>query len=58
MTAKSVAAGPDPEAHLAAIRPFIDAGYDTVAVGNMGPHYREMINFYGSVILPELESDD
>ena len=58
MTAKSVAAGPNPEAHLAAIRPFVDAGYDTIAIGNMGPHYREMINFYGSVILPELESDD
>jgi len=58
MTAKAIAAGPDPEVHLAAIRPYIEAGYDTIAVANMGPHYREMINFYGSAILPELESDD
>lgn len=58
MTAKSVAAGPDPETHLAAIRPYFEAGYDTVNVANMGPHYREMIQFYGSVIIPELKSDE
>jgi G6PDH family F420-dependent oxidoreductase len=56
MTAKSIAAGPDPEAHLAAIRPYLEAGYETVTVANMGPHYREMIKFYGSMILPELRS--
>lgn len=58
MTAKSVAAGPDPAVHLAAIRPYIDAGYDAVMIANMGPHHREMIDFYGSVILPELRSGD
>jgi hypothetical protein len=27
-------------------------------VANMGPHYREMIEFYGSEILPGLRDQD
>jgi hypothetical protein len=56
MTAESIAAGPDPEEHLAAFEPYQDAGYDSVAVGNIGHSYREMIAFYGSEVLPVLQS--
>jgi hypothetical protein len=31
---------------------YADAGYDALYVANMGPRYREMIEFYGRQILP------
>ena len=43
MTASSVVAGPDPDRHVEAFQPYLEAGFDEVYVGNMGPHYREMI---------------
>jgi G6PDH family F420-dependent oxidoreductase len=52
-TKESVVAGPDPRAHLDQIAQYRDAGYDALYVANMGPHYREMIEFYGEQILPE-----
>jgi G6PDH family F420-dependent oxidoreductase len=56
MTRESVTAGSDPDAHLAQLHEYADAGYDEVHVANMGPHYREMIAFYGKEILPALRS--
>lgn len=53
-TRESVTAGSDLEAHLAAVREYVDAGYDEVYVANMGPHFADMIDFYGSKVLPEL----
>ncbi|GGB35259.1 hypothetical protein GCM10011492_27410 [Flexivirga endophytica] len=38
--------------------PYLDAGYDTVTIANMGPHYRSMIDFYGSVIIPRLKDGE
>ena len=56
-TRDSVVAGDDPEQHLAQIRSYADAGYDALYVANMGPHYREMIEFYGEQVLPALSGD-
>jgi G6PDH family F420-dependent oxidoreductase len=56
MTEESIAAGPDRDEHLAAFEPYREAGYDSVAVGNIGRYYREMIAFYGSDVLPVLQS--
>lgn len=53
-TRKRVAAGASPQAHLAAVREYVEAGYDEVYIGNMGPHHAEMIEFYGKEILPAL----
>ena len=47
-------AGPDPATHLEQVGKYRDAGYDELYVANMGPHYREMISFYGQHILPEV----
>lgn len=54
MTAGSAAFGNDPGVHAAAYQPFLDAGFDEIYIGNMGPHYGEMIQAYGSEVLPEL----
>jgi G6PDH family F420-dependent oxidoreductase len=53
MTAESVTAGPDPQDHLDALRPYAEAGFDAVHVANMGPNYRPMIKAYGDEVLPE-----
>ena len=51
-TADSVVAGSAVGEHVAAVRAYAEAGYDEVHVSNMGPHYREMIEFYGEQVLP------
>jgi G6PDH family F420-dependent oxidoreductase len=52
-TTESVVAGPDPAQHLEQIEQYRDAGFDELYVANMGPHYQEMIRFYGEQILPK-----
>jgi G6PDH family F420-dependent oxidoreductase len=54
MTRGSVVAGNDAADHLEQIRSYADAGYDELYVANMGPHFEEMIAFYGEKVLPEL----
>jgi G6PDH family F420-dependent oxidoreductase len=55
-TAKSVCAGNDVEEHVGAFQPYADAGFGEVFVANMGPSYREMIEFYGREVLPALDA--
>jgi G6PDH family F420-dependent oxidoreductase len=54
MTRDSVVAGNDPAEHLEQVKKYADAGFDELYVANMGPHYQEMIAFYGEQIIPEL----
>lgn len=51
-----VVCGPDVARHVEHLRTGIDAGYDWVMVSNIGPHWREMIEVYGSEVLPEFRS--
>lgn len=55
-TRDSVVAGPEVADHLAQIRQYDDAGYDELYVANMGPHFRDMISFYGDHVLPGVAS--
>jgi G6PDH family F420-dependent oxidoreductase len=48
----SLPCGPDPEAHRAAFEPYLETGFDEIYVGNMGPHYADMIRTYGAEVLP------
>jgi coenzyme F420-dependent glucose-6-phosphate dehydrogenase len=52
--AESVVCGPDPERHIAAIREYIDAGYDHVYVHQIGPDQEGFFDFYERSVLPEL----
>jgi G6PDH family F420-dependent oxidoreductase len=54
MTRESVVAGNDPADHLEQATSYADAGYDELYIANMGPHYKEMIQFYGEKVLPDL----
>jgi coenzyme F420-dependent glucose-6-phosphate dehydrogenase len=51
--AQVVVCGPDPEAHLAGIRKFVDAGYDSVYVHQVGPDQDGFFDFYEREVLTE-----
>ena len=50
--ADKFACGPDPEVHVAAIQKHVDAGYDEIFVGHVGPGHDAFLEFYGREILP------
>jgi G6PDH family F420-dependent oxidoreductase len=54
MVAEKVPCGPDPERHLAAIRHYLEAGYDELYVSQIGPDLGGFLNFYNSEIRPRL----
>jgi G6PDH family F420-dependent oxidoreductase len=56
MTREAIVSGPDPQAHVAAVREYADAGYDEVYVSNMGPHYEGFMRLYRDEVLPAVRS--
>ncbi|BFV60211.1 LLM class F420-dependent oxidoreductase [Kitasatospora sp. CMC57] len=54
MVADTVACGDDVDEHLAALRPFVEARFDEVYVGQIGPNQRGFFEFYGREVLPRL----
>jgi G6PDH family F420-dependent oxidoreductase len=54
MTRESVVCGADPKRHRAAFDLYLSTGFDEIYVGDMGPHYRDMIRLYGAEVLPDL----
>jgi G6PDH family F420-dependent oxidoreductase len=50
--AGSFACGPDPEVHAKAIQQYVDAGYDEIYVGHVGPGHDAFLEFYAHEILP------
>jgi G6PDH family F420-dependent oxidoreductase len=52
--AESVSCGPDPEVHLEGLKKFADAGFDHLAVHQIGPHQEGFFDFYEKEVLPRL----
>jgi len=52
--AADVVLGADPDEHVAALRAYTDAGYDHVAVHQIGPDQNAFFDFYGESVLPKL----
>ena len=52
--AEQVACGPDPEAHLAKIKPYFDAGFDHVYLHQVGPDQDGFLRFAEDELLPRL----
>ena len=48
----ALACGPDPAEHVAAIQEIVDAGFDEVYVGQIGPDHRRFVDFYAREVLP------
>lgn len=55
--AELVPCGPDAERYLAAIRAYVDAGYDHVYLHQVGPDQAGFIKFAEGELLPALEPD-
>jgi G6PDH family F420-dependent oxidoreductase len=53
--AEVIACGPDPERHAAEIRRFLDAGFDEVAVSQIGKDQAGFFDFYQREVLPRLD---
>ena len=52
--AQLVPCGPDPERHIAAVKEFVDAGYDHVYLHQIGPDQEGFFQFYEREVLPKL----
>jgi coenzyme F420-dependent glucose-6-phosphate dehydrogenase len=50
----SAACGPDPEAHIASAKTFIDAGYTHIWFHQVGPDQEGFFRFYETEVLPKL----
>lgn len=55
--AATIPAGPDPEVHLKAVRQFLDAGFDHVALLAPGPDQQGFIAFAEKELLPRLRAE-
>ena len=53
--AETIVCGPDPERHVQAIMKYVDAGFDHVAVHQVGPDQTGFFSFYAREVLPRLE---
>ncbi|MFL5771345.1 MAG: TIGR03557 family F420-dependent LLM class oxidoreductase [Chloroflexota bacterium] len=51
---KGIVCGPDPDKHLEAIQSGIDAGYDHIHIGQVGPDQEGFFRFYEREVLPKL----
>jgi G6PDH family F420-dependent oxidoreductase len=54
MVAEAFPCGPDPERHVAAIRAYLDAGYDGVYLQQMGKDLPGFLRFYRDEVEPRL----
>ncbi|MGY6501158.1 MAG: TIGR03557 family F420-dependent LLM class oxidoreductase [Acidimicrobiales bacterium] len=52
--AESIACGPDPEVHVAAITEYLEAGFDEVYVCQAGPDQQGFLDFYVRELAPRL----
>ncbi len=52
--AQLIPCGPDPERHIAAVREFVDAGYDHVYIHQIGPDQEGFFQFYVREVMSKL----
>jgi G6PDH family F420-dependent oxidoreductase len=51
---EQVACGPDPERHVAAVKKFVEAGYDHVVLLGVGPDQEGFLSFWQKELAPRL----
>jgi len=52
--AAGVTCGDDPDAHVKAVGQYVDAGFDTVYINQIGPDQQGFFDFYRTKVLPRL----
>ena len=55
MVAAKVVCGPDPERHADAIAEYLDAGFDEVYVGQIGPDQLDFLDFFNKEVRGRLD---
>jgi G6PDH family F420-dependent oxidoreductase len=55
MVAEAFPCGPDPERHVAALQPYLDAGFDELYIQQIGPDTQGFLDFYDRELRPRLE---
>ncbi|MEV7965883.1 LLM class F420-dependent oxidoreductase [Sphaerisporangium sp. NPDC088356] len=50
----STPCGPDPEAHIKAIKQYVDAGFDELYISQIGPDQEAFFDFYAKEVLPHV----
>jgi hypothetical protein len=53
--ASQVACGPDPERHVAAVRKYVEAGFDHVVLLGAGPDQAGFLGFWQKELKPRLD---
>jgi G6PDH family F420-dependent oxidoreductase len=53
--AKQVACGPDPEKHVAAVKKYVDAGFDHIVLLGAGPDQESFLSFFQKELKPRLD---
>ncbi|GAA4100233.1 LLM class F420-dependent oxidoreductase [Streptomyces hundungensis] len=53
--AQNVTCGPDVDAHVAAVKEYADAGFDTVYINQIGKDQQGFFDFYRTKVLPQLD---
>ncbi|MBQ0895744.1 TIGR03557 family F420-dependent LLM class oxidoreductase [Micromonospora sp. U56] len=53
---RQFAVGPDPQVHVAAVRAFVDAGYDHIVLQNAGPDPDGFLDFFAGDLAGRLRS--
>jgi G6PDH family F420-dependent oxidoreductase len=52
--AEAIACGPDPERHVAAVKPYLEAGFDVVCISQVGKDQAGFLDFCRRELLPRL----
>ena len=52
--AEKIPCGPDPDHHAEALKPYVDAGFDEIHIGQIGPDQQGFYDFYANELLPRL----
>ena len=52
--AQQIACGPDPERHVAAVRKYVDAGFDHLVVIGVGPDQEGFLRFWEQELAPKV----
>ncbi len=50
-----VVCGSDPDEHIETIREYVDAGFDHIAIHQIGPDQAEFVEFYEEEVLPAID---
>jgi hypothetical protein len=54
LAVEHIPCGPDVKQHVAAVRRFLDAGFDEVYVQQIGPEQDQFFDAWSEAVLPEL----